>query len=138
MVTGTDRRQVARLTVPRRFRGGDLEPHLVHVLDLSPLGARIAHREPLHAGGIGYGDLPPALGAVRLVGRVVWTWLRGTEQTVDGDRRAVYGSGLEFTNLTPTQETALADALVTLQAAQAGLGDGAGDPPPEGAHGSSP
>jgi len=35
MVTGTDRRRVARLTVPRRFRGGELELHLVHVLDLS-------------------------------------------------------------------------------------------------------
>jgi len=38
MVTGVDRRRVARLTVPRRFRGGELELHLVHVLDLSPLG----------------------------------------------------------------------------------------------------
>jgi hypothetical protein len=118
-VTGTERRRVARLTVPRRFRGGELELHLVHVLDLSALGARIAHREPLHAGGIGYVDLPPALGAVRLMGRVVWTRLRGTEQTLNGDRRAVYESGLEFTSLTAAQESALASALATLKAAQA-------------------
>jgi PilZ domain len=120
MVTGTDRRRVARLTVPRRFRGGELELHLVHVLDLSPLGARIAHREPLHAGGIGYVDLPPALGRVRLLGRVVWTRLRATEQTLDGDRQALYESGLEFTSLTADQQKALADALATLQAAQIG------------------
>ena len=118
MGTGEDRRRVVRLTVPRRWRGGDLEQHLVHLLDLSARGARIAHREPLHAGGIGYVDLPPALGAVRLLGRVVWTRLRGTEQTFDGGRRAVYESGLEFTSLTPEQQAALASALATLQAAQ--------------------
>jgi len=119
MVTGADRRRVARLTVPRRWRGGELELHLVHVLDLSALGARIAHREPLHAGGIGYVDLPPTLGAVRLMGRVVWTRLRGTEQTLEGDRRALYESGLQFTSLTPEQQAALTAALATLQAAQA-------------------
>ena len=119
MGTGVDRRQVARLTVPRRWGGGDLELHLVHMLDLSPRGVRITHREPLHAGGIGYVDLPPALGAVRLTGRLVWTRLRRIEQALAGDRRALYESGLEFTSLTPDQQTALADALATLQAAQA-------------------
>ena len=119
MVTGADRRRVVRLMVPRRWGGGDLELHLVRLLDLSPRGARITHREPLHAGGIGYVDLPPALGAVRLTGRLVWTRLRRIAHTPAGDRLPLYESGLEFTNLTPTQETALADALVTLQAAQA-------------------
>ena len=118
MVTGADRRRVVRLTVPRRWRGGDLEEHLVHLLDLTALGARIAHREPLHAGGIGYVDLPPALGAVRLMGRVLWTRLRGTEQTFDGDRRPLYESGLEFTSLTPEQQVALASALATLPTGQ--------------------
>jgi PilZ domain len=119
MGIGVDRRRDARLTVPGRFRGGDLELHRVHVLDLSARGARIAHREPLHAGGIGYVDLPPTLGTVRLIGRVVWTRLCGTEQTLDGDRRAVYESGIEFTNLMSAQQAALATALATLQAAQA-------------------
>lgn len=118
MAAEEDRRRVARLTVPRAFRGGELELHLVHLLDLSTLGARIAHREPLHAGGIGYVDLPPALGAVRLMGRVVWSRLRGTEQTLDGDRRALYESGVEFTSLTPEQHAVLAEALAKLQAAQ--------------------
>ena len=121
MVTGADRRQLVRLTVPRRWGGGELEQHLVHLLDLSARGARIAHREPLHAGGIGYVELPPAFGAVRLIGRVVWTRLRGTEQTLAGDRRALFESGLEFTSLTPEQQAALAETLVTLQAVQTGL-----------------
>jgi PilZ domain len=120
MVTGADRRQVVRLTVPRRWGGGDLEQHLVHLLDLSALGARIAHRAPLHAGGIGYVDLLPTFGAGRLLGRVVWTRLRGTEQTLDGNRRVVYESGLEFSSLTPEQHAALATALATLHAVQTG------------------
>ena len=120
MVTGADRRQLVRLTVPRRWGGGELEQHLVHLLDLSARGARIAHREPLHAGGIGYVDLPPTLGTVRLLGRVVWTRLRGTEQTVDGDRRPPYESGLAFTSLTPEQQEALTNALTTLHGVQTG------------------
>ena len=119
MNTGVDRRRVARLTVPRRWGGGDFEIRLVRLLDLSPRGARITHREPLHAGGIGYVDLPPALGAVRLTGRLVWTRLRRIEQTPAGDRRALYESGLEFTSLTPEQQTALAAALDTLRATHA-------------------
>ena len=59
-------------------------------------------------------DLPPSLGVVRLTGRVIWTRLRSTEQTLAGDRRDLYESGIEFTDLTPTQEKALADALATL------------------------
>ena len=119
MGTGADRRRVARLTVPRRWGGGELELHLVHVLELSALGARITHREPLRAGGIGYVDLPLALGGVRLMGRLVWTRLRGTERILEGDRRSLYESGIEFTRLTSEQQTALAAALETLQVAQA-------------------
>ena len=119
MISGADRRQAARLAVPRRWGGGELEHHLVHLLDLSPRGARLTHRELLHAGGIGYVDLPPTLGAVRLTGRLVWTRLRRIKQTRAGGRRALYESGLEFTSLTPAQQTALTTALATLQAGQA-------------------
>ena len=121
MVTGADRRRVARLTVPRRWGGGDLELHLVRLLDLSALGARITHREPLHAGGIGYLDLPPALGRLRLTGRVAWTRLRRVKKTLEGERRSYYESGIAFTSLTPEQQTALAAALAALQAVQTGL-----------------
>jgi len=62
---------------------------------------------------------PPSLRVLRLSGRVVWTRLWSTEQTLAGDRRDHYESGIEFTDLTPAQEKALAAALATLQAAQA-------------------
>ncbi len=114
-----DPRRVARLTVPPQLREGELAHHRVLVLNLSPLGARIAHGDLLHSEVVCYLDLPPALGALRLTGRVAWTWLRGTEQTLEGDRRSHYESGIEFTGPTPEQQAALAAALATLQAAQA-------------------
>ena len=117
MAETSDRRGVARLTVPRRLRGAELELHLVHLLDLSILGARIEHLEPMHEGVECYLDLPPALGRARLTGRVVWTELRGSEQTLEGDRRHHYQTGIEFTRLTVEQQTALACALETLKAA---------------------
>jgi hypothetical protein len=72
----------------------------------------------LHDGVVCYLDLPPALEALRLTGQVVWTRLQDTEQTLEGDRRSHYESGIEFTSPTPEQQTALAAALATLQAAQ--------------------
>jgi len=118
MVTRPDPRRVARLTIPPHLRNGELAHHRVHVLNLSPLGARISHPELLHDGVVCYLDLPPALEALRLTGQVVWTRLQDTEQTLEGDRRSHYESGIEFTSPTPEQQTALAAALATLQAAQ--------------------
>jgi hypothetical protein len=118
MLTRPDPRRVARLTIPPQFRNGELGHHRVHVLNLSPLGARISHQELLHDGVVCYLDLPPALGALRLTGRVAWTWLQGTEQTLEGDRRSHYESGIEFTGPTAEQHAALTTALATLQVAQ--------------------
>jgi hypothetical protein len=115
-----DPRRVARLVISPPLREGNLAHHSVHVLDLSLLGARIHHQALLHDGVVCYLDLSPALVAVRLLGRVVWTRLRATEQTLDGDRQTLYESGLEFTSLTPEKRTALADALAALQATQSG------------------
>ncbi len=112
---GPERRRVMRVDVPRQLRGRELEPHFVHLLNLSALGARVTHLEPWGTGFICSVDLPPSLGTVRLSGRVVWTRLRSTEQTLAGDRRDHYESGIEFTNLTPAQEKALAEALATLE-----------------------
>jgi PilZ domain len=122
MAETLDRRGVARLPVPRDLRGPELEPHLVHLLELSPRGARIEALEALRAGAVCYVDLPSTLGHVRLTGRVVWTGVRGSEQTLEGDRRLHYQSGLAFTGLTPQQETTLAVALETLQAVRDATG----------------
>jgi hypothetical protein len=119
MVTGPEQRRVMRVDVPHHLRKGELEPHFVHLLNLSLLGVRVTHLEPWDKGVGCSVDLPPALGAIRLSGRVVWTRLRGTEQTLAGDRRDHYESGIEFTNLTPAQKAVLVTALETLQAAQA-------------------
>jgi hypothetical protein len=117
MAETSDRRRLARLTVPRQLRGPELELHLVHLLDLGFLGARIEHLEPMHQGVECHLDLPSALGRGRLPGRVVWTGLRGSEQTLAGDRRYRYQTGIEFNGLTVEQQTALARALETLKAA---------------------
>lgn len=118
MATRPDPRRVARLTIPNPLRDGELARHRVHVLDLSPLGTRIRHQALVHEGLVCYLDLSPALGALRVTGCIVWTRLRRTEQTLEGDQQSHYESGIEFTNLTPAQEQALAAALATLQAAQ--------------------
>ena len=118
MTETPDRRQVARLPVPRDLRGPELEPHLARLLDLSPLGARIEALEPLREGSVCYVDLSPTFGHVRLPGRIVWTGVRGSEQTLEGDRWLHYQSGLVFTGLTPQQQTTLATVLETLQTAR--------------------
>jgi hypothetical protein len=119
MVETPERRRVARITVPRNLSGAELELHLARLLDLSSLGARIEHPEPMRQGVVCYVDLPPALGKVRLTGRIVWTRATGSEQTFEGDRRHRFQSGIEFTGLTPQQETAVAAALQKLTAAGA-------------------
>ena len=118
MGTEPERRRVMRVDVPRHLRGGDLEPHGVHLLNLSPRGARVTHLARWENGVVCSVNLPPALGTLRLNGRVVWTRLRSTEHTLAGDRREHYESGIEFTTLTAAQQTALAAAIDTLRAAQ--------------------
>ncbi len=117
MAETPDRRIVARITVPRHLTGPELELRLVRLLDLSPDGARIEHLEPLHEGVVCYVDLPPALGKGRFTGRVVWTRIHASEQTIQGERHSYYQSGLAFTNMTPEQQFALAHALAVLKTA---------------------
>ena len=114
----SDRRRVARLTVPRHLTGPGLELRLVRLLELSAEGARIEHSEHLREGLVCYVDLPPALGRIRLTGRVVWTRLHRGEQTFDGDARVYHQSGLAFVGITPEQRGALAVALTILRTDQ--------------------
>jgi PilZ domain-containing protein len=116
MADTSERRRVARLTVPLHLSGPGLELRLVRLLDLSPEGARIEHLEPLREGVVCVVDLPPALGRLRLSGRVVWTGVRGGEQTLEGERRLHYQSGLAFTGVTHDQQAVLARGMETLKA----------------------
>lgn len=132
-----DRRRVMRLDVLWQAHGGTRDPHAVHLLDLSPLGVRIAHREPWPAGIVCSVALPPALGALRLPGRVVWTRHREADRLLEEDPHPRYESGVEFTRLTSEQQATLALALAMFRAAQAGLGAVPPDTPPSGTQGSS-
>jgi hypothetical protein len=108
-----------RLDVLLQRGGGRRDPHVVQLLDLSLLGVRVAHRDPWSKGAVCCVELPPALGALRLPGRVVWTRLRTADDLLEGHRRARYESGIEFTSLTPAQQAALSPALARLQTEQA-------------------
>ncbi len=132
MRTGPERRRVMRVDVLLQRGGGRQDPHLVQLLDLSPLGVRVAHRDPWHKGVVCSVALPPALGALRLPGRVVWTRLRAADAIRHGYRLSRYESGVEFTSLTPEQQAAVALALAAFRAAQAGLGAMPTDTPPPG------
>ncbi len=117
MVERSERRRVARLAVPSHLGGFELELRLVRLLELSAQGARIEHPGHLHEGLVCFMDLPPALGRVRLIGRVVWTRLHKGEQTLEGDKHVYYQSGLAFVGITPEQQKALAAALEILKTA---------------------
>jgi len=120
MATPPERRHIARLTIPSQFSDRALEHQQVRLVDLSPIGARIEHPDPLNAGLMCFVDLPLALGRGTLSGRIVWTKLHRNEQTSEGARQRYYRSGLTWTGLTPEQEGALAAALEILKAAQEG------------------
>jgi len=115
MAKPPERRRVARLTVPWHLTGPGAELRLVRLLDLSAEGARIEHSEHLHEDLVCYVDLPPALGRLRLTGRVVWTRLHKGEQTLEGDKHVYYQSGLAFIGVTREQQAGLAAALAILQ-----------------------
>ena len=125
MATRPERRHLARLTIPARFSERAIEQQSVRLVDLSPKGARVEHPDRLHVGLMCLVDLPPALGRGSLNGRIVWTKLQRTEQSLEGKRQHYYRSGLTWTGLTPEQQGMLAAALKLLTAAQEA-------PPPEG------
>ncbi len=107
-----DRRQVVRLTAPWQL---GLELLGGRLLDLSSMGARVEHAEPLRETLVCSVDLPPTLGSGWLTSRVVWTRPYKREQTYEGETRPYYHSGLAFVELTPEQREALAAALRILQ-----------------------
>ena len=111
MIEPAERRRVARVVASRYLGVVELKLREVHLLDLSPAGARIEHPDPVREGAVCFVDLPPALGKVWLTGRVEWTRLYKGKQTVEGETRVYYQSGLAFVGITPEQRTALAAAL---------------------------
>jgi hypothetical protein len=110
-----DRRHVIRLTVPWHLTGPGLERLLGRLVELSSEGARIEHADPVYEGLVCEVDLPPALGWGRLTGRVVWTRPHEPEESLGGNTRFIYQTGLVFVDITPEQRAGLAVALEILQ-----------------------
>ncbi len=112
-----ERRRVVRLSVPQHLKGPLLEIRLARLLDLSSEGARIEHPDPLRESLVCVVDFPPALGPLRLTGRVVWTMPQQSEPSPEGDAHASYESGLTFVRMTLDQRAALKAALDILKRA---------------------
>ena len=118
MTEMAERRRVARVAVPWHLNGWVSETREVRLLDLSTSGVRIEHVEPLRPGSSCTLELPPPLGSLHLTARIVWSLVRGGEQTPDGERRLHYQSGLAFTGISPDQQTVLAGALGNINATE--------------------
>ncbi len=111
-----DRRSIARVSIPWHVDArvyGDQEGR---ILDFSPAGIRLEHVEPLRPGATCTLELPPPLGPLQLTARVIWSQIRGGEQTPEGERRLHYQSGLAFTGVTAEQKAILAAALTRINA----------------------
>jgi hypothetical protein len=82
------------------------------ILDLSSLGARLEHGEPLRQGWRYILAVPLREGAfpVHLPLRVVWSRAERTEQR-QGKAELIYQSGVEFQGLTAEDQQALAAFL---------------------------
>ncbi len=116
VAAGLERRAATRIALLRRLSAraqGTLEVWLV---DLSLSGARITLDEQLPQGSRCSLELPPALGALTLPTRVVWSGIFGAEQTAEGERHLIYQSGLTFENLSADQQATLGSILAQLTA----------------------
>jgi len=83
----------------------------LHFLEVSIVGARIAHHDPLRPDSRWTLELPVVLGGVIVTTRVVHTRAITSNRNTDGQRPGRFESGVEFVGLTADQEAVLARAL---------------------------
>ena len=114
MIEHAKQRRAERLTVPRHCRGAGRDGKVVHLVDLSAVGARIEHGEPLHDSSSFPMDLPRALGGGRVRVEVIWSRPSGHKPVVEGKPRLVYQSGLAFPHSTSEEQAALRVALIRI------------------------
>ncbi len=114
MAEEQERRSATRMALLRRLSAQTRGTHEVWLVDLSLRGARITLAEQLAQGSHCTLDLPPALGALTLSTRVVWSGLFGAEQTAEGERHLIYQSGLAFEGLSAAQQATLGGILAQL------------------------
>ncbi|MBI4735653.1 MAG: PilZ domain-containing protein [candidate division NC10 bacterium] len=118
-----ERRRATRIAVSGRLGGRARTILEVRILDISLSGVRIEHLSPLPPGSPCTFELPPAMGSLALLARVVRSTVVGSEQTPGGKRLLRYESGIMFVGLKEEQQAALEKALEKL-APSGGLGDG--------------
>jgi hypothetical protein len=108
MAKHPQRRRVPRVRLPAPLSGRTLGILSFYLVDLSVLGARIEHTDPLRPGSSWALELPIPLGGPVLSGQVVWSRVIEEKQTPGGDQSHRYQSGLLFTALTGDQQAELA------------------------------
>ncbi len=106
-----ERRGVVRVSIPWHLDAQLTGSQEVRILDCSPVGVRLEHVEPLRPGASCTLEFPPPLGPLQLAARVIWSQIRGGEQTAEGERRLHYQSGLAFMGVTTDQQAVLAEVL---------------------------
>jgi len=114
MVENAKQRRAERLTVPRHCRGAGRDGKVVHLVDLSLIGARIEHSEPHRDSRSFPIDLPRALGGGRVRVEVIWSRPSGRKAVVEGKPGIVYQSGVAFPHATPEERAALRMALIRI------------------------
>ena len=107
----SDRRRRARVRMPGPLRARMLGFVEIQFLDVSIVGARIAHHDPLRPGSRWTLELPAVLGGAILTTRVVHSTAVTGSRNTNGPRPVKYESGVEFVGLTAEQEAALARSL---------------------------
>ncbi len=97
-----DGRRVVRVQLPPGAVQGELDGQVaVTVLDLSPLGARLEHAEPLlPAQPCLLTFTPPEAAPLRVPGSIVWSRAHLFEPEA-GQTRWLYHSGVEFQDVPP-------------------------------------
>jgi hypothetical protein len=114
MVEFRERRRVHRIPVTGELDAWARATLPVRILDLSPCGARIEHRDLLRPGSACTFELPPGIGPLTIFARVIHSSIVGDAPTPSGERMLRYQSGLAFTGITTDQQTSLASALERL------------------------
>ena len=110
-----ERRRGQRVVVPEEARGWVEAAVETRLIDLSAMGARIAHATMLSPGCTCVLELPESLGGLALAARVVRTVEMGVAKMDAVPPTLHYESGLVFAGLSPDQRMILEDVLARFE-----------------------
>ena len=95
------KRRYARLTFKEPLTDQITATHDVHILDLSPGGARVEHTTILRPGGTCHLRLPLQHDSVTVLCHVVWSRAVGRAEGEQRGTGLLFHSGLEFRAMAP-------------------------------------